>query len=227
MDETQQVFRHDADGFGDERSEFDDDVVFGKQRLDRAGAADAPGGLGCGVDVRGEDLHLGAEGFQQADQFARHHAEAMDADAPAEERGGLGAAVLPPLLEVHGERPTRGAPQAAQHMEERPFRDDATDGAAPVREQQALLQLGARHQLLHRAAEIAHVTEAGWQRVGEGARLPGGHDDLGIELTQQQICLGCIQGERVLVTEAAAEGAEFRPHGLGEEVADFLGGEQG
>lgn len=100
---AEEVFGDAAEGGGIERGEGDDDVLSGEKGFEGRAAADAPGAFGGGIDIGGADIDLAFERGEEAEEFAGDAAEAVEADAAAEEGFGVGFAGFPSPLEVHGE----------------------------------------------------------------------------------------------------------------------------
>ena len=105
-DRAEEFFRHDMVILFCVRGEFDDDVVLREEVFERGGAGDAvflkDGIRNAGGECRDRDIERSEEG----DHFLGDGAEAVEADAAAEEALGDGFhAVLPGSVPVHGDVP--------------------------------------------------------------------------------------------------------------------------
>jgi len=113
--------------------ELDDDVVFREEMFEGGGAGDAKfleDGVG---NAGGEGGDGDIEGAEEGDHFLGDGAEAVEADAAAEETLGDGLhAVFPASVPVHSDVPVTGTAHGGEDEEEATFRDRATDGVAPV-----------------------------------------------------------------------------------------------
>ena len=222
-DEAEDFFRHDADGGGDERGEFDDEFVFREERLERGGALDAVGAREIGGGVGREDGDGAAPRAEERDELARDGTETVEADRAAEERAGVGETVFPrgDTGLVQDDGPVRGVAQAGEEVEQRAFGDGAADGAAPVGDEEAAVEVRAGDEAFDRTGEIAHVAQAGRERRGEQGSFPAAEQNLGVGGGQRAGKLRRAETGRVEESKLGSERAHLSEHGLGEEFADF------
>jgi hypothetical protein len=83
------------------------------------------------------------------------------------------------------------------------------------------LEVGARHEALDRAVDVADVAKAGWKRVGERRGFPTADEDLGVEGGELAGESGVAQAGGIDKLEFGREGAQLAEHGLGEEFPNF------
>jgi len=142
------------------RGEFDDDVVLREEVFERDGAGDAvflkDGIRNAGGECRDRDIERSEEG----DHFLGDGAEAVEADAAAEEALGDGFhPVLPRSVPVHGDVPIPRASHGGEDEEETAFRDGAADGVTPVSDEKAVFDQLPGDEFFDAAGEVGDIAE--------------------------------------------------------------------
>lgn len=203
--------------------EFDNDVVLGEEVFEGGGAGD-PEFLEDGVgDAGGESGKGDIEGAEEGDHFLGDGAEAVEAEAAAEEALGDGFhAVLPPRVSVHGDVPVSGAAHGGKNEEEAAFGNGAADGVPPVGDEEAIFDERAGDKFFDAAGEVSDVAElagtadgqVGWQ----GRAAPSAEEGFGLMLMEKRwprrgIGEGERQGELI-----QGEAVELGLDGRGKKV---------
>jgi hypothetical protein len=124
--------------------------MLGEEVVEGGGAGNAVF-LEDGVrDAGGEGGNGDIERAEEGDHFLGDGAEAVKADAAAEEALGDGFhAILPPPVPVHGDVPISGASHRGEDEEEATFGNGSADGVTPVGDEEAIFDEFAGNQLFH------------------------------------------------------------------------------
>ncbi len=171
--------------------EFDDDVVLGEEVFEGGGAGDTEF-LKDGV------RHTGGKGgdgdtkrAEERDHFLGDGAKAVEADASAKEALGDGFhAVFPATVAVHGDIPVARAAHSGEDEEKATFRNGATDGVAPVGDEEAVFDEFAGYELFDATGEVGDVTELAGMTDGEiggqGGATPSAKESFGLVFLEER-----------------------------------------
>ena len=140
--------------------EFDNDVVLGEEVLKGGGTGDAVF-LEDGVwDAGGESGDRDIERSKEGDHFLGDGAEAVKADASAEEALGDGFhTVFPGSVPMHGHVPITGATHRGEDEEETAFRDGSANGVPPVGDKEPIFDEFTWNEFFHAAGKVGDITK--------------------------------------------------------------------
>jgi hypothetical protein len=157
-DRAEEFFGHDVVILFCVGGEFDNDVVLGEQVFEGGRAGDSVF-LEDGVrDAGGEGGDGDIERAEEGDHFLGDGSETVKADASAKKALGNGFhSVFPGSVPVHGDVPVGGATHGGEYEEEATFGDGATDGVAPVGDEEAIFDQFPGDELFHATGEIGDI----------------------------------------------------------------------
>jgi len=198
-DGAEEFFSDDVVIFFSVGSEFDNDVVLGEELFKGCGAGDAVFLKDSVRNTGGEGGDGDIERAEEGDHFLGDGAEAVEADAAAEEALGDGFhAVLPGSIPVHGDVPISGAAHCAEDEKEAAFRYSAADRVSPVGDEEAIFDEFAWNQFFHAAGKVGDIAKlagfADGKVVGKRGATPSAEKGFGLMFFENRLP-GCWIGK--------------------------------